>query len=149
LGKAGAMFVLGVLSMTTVFVTMRFLFGVHWGDPLAIAGLTLLSVLAVMSVTALVQTLAKTEAQAGSYGSVIGMAFALLGGNFFPIFQMPSLIQKLSALTPNGWALRGFTDVAYDGARAAHLLPNFAAMAAFTLVCGSVALLNVRRITAR
>ena len=143
------MFVLGVLSMTSVFVAMRAFFHVSWGDPVAVGGLTVLAVLAVMSITALVQTLAKTEQQAAAYGTVVGMVFALAGGNFFPIFQMPKLVQKISALTPNGWALRGFTDIAYDGARAKDLLPNFAAMAAFAAVCGAIALLNARRVSAR
>lgn len=149
LGKAGAVFVLGVCSMLSVYIAMRFFFKVSWGDPLAVAALTLLAVLAVMSISAVVQTLAKTEAQAAGYGSVVGIVFALAGGSFFPIFQMPPLVQKLSALTPNGWALRGFTDIAYDGAKAQNLLPNFAAMAAFAVVCGSIAWVNARRITAR
>jgi ABC-2 type transport system permease protein len=146
-GKGLAVFVLGLASMTTVYVVMAVVFGVSWGDPLAIAALTLLVVLALMSVTALVQTLAKTEAQAANYGSMIGMMFALVGGNFFPLFQMPKLIQRLSALTPNGWALRGFTDVAYDGAKLANLLPNLGAMAAFVAICGTLAAVRARRIT--
>ena len=40
---------------------------------------------------------------------------------------MPKLVQRISTLTPNGWALRGFTDMAYDGARASNLVPNFLA----------------------
>ena len=148
-GKGLSMFVLGLLSMTTVFVTMKVFFHVHWGDPLAIALLTVLAVLALMAVTALVQTLAKTEQQASGYGQLIAMVFSLLGGNFFPLFQMPAFVQKLAALTPNGWALRGFTDIAYDGAKAAQLLPNFAAIGAFIVVCGSIAIMNARRITLR
>jgi ABC-2 type transport system permease protein len=146
-GKGIAVFVLGMLSMTTVYVVMALFFGVHWGDPLAIGALTLLVVLALMSVTSLVQTLAKTEAQAASYGSIIGMMFALIGGNFFPLFQMPKFVQHLSALTPNGWALRGFTDVAYDGAKLVNLIPNLAAMAAFVAICGTIAAFRARRIT--
>jgi ABC-2 type transport system permease protein len=148
-GKAGAVFVLGVCSMTSVYVAMRFLFGVSWGDPLAVLLLTVLAVAAVMSIAAVVQTLAKTEQQAAAYGSIVGMVFALAGGNFFPLFQMPALVQKISALTPNGWALRGFTDIAYDGARAANLLPNFAAIASFAIVCGTIAWFNARRIAVR
>jgi ABC-2 type transport system permease protein len=146
-GKGISVFVLGILSMTTVYVVMAVLFGVHWGDPLAIGALTLLIVLALMSVTSLVQTLAKTEAQAANYGSMVGMMFALIGGNFFPLFQMPKFVQRLSALTPNGWALRGFTDVAYDGARLVNLIPNLAAMAAFVAICGTIAAIRARRIT--
>jgi ABC-2 type transport system permease protein len=147
LGKGIAVFVLGIASMTTMYVVMRVVFGVRWGDPLAIVALTLLIVLALMSVTSLVQTLAKTEAQAANYGSMIGMMFALVGGNFFPLFQMPKFVQTISALTPNGWALRGFTDVAYDGAHLVNVLPNVAAMAAFVAVCGTLAAIRARRIT--
>lgn len=148
-GKAAATFVLGIVSMASVYVTMRFLFKVDWGDPLAIAILTLLVVLALMAVTAVVQTLAKTEAQAAQYGGAIGSVFALAGGNFFPLFAMPEFMQKLSALTPNGWALRGFTDIAYDGASTADLLPNFAAIGAFALVFGTIAAIRAQRIALR
>jgi len=102
LGKGLAILALGLASMTTMYLVMGVFFGVHWGDPLAIAALTVLIVLALMAITTLVQTLAKTEMQAASYGSIVGMMLGLLGGNFFPLFQMGSFIQKVSALTPNG-----------------------------------------------
>jgi ABC-2 type transport system permease protein len=146
LGKGIAVFVLALASMTTMYLVMALVFGVHWGDPLAIGAVTVLVVLALMAITSVVQTLARTEAQAASYGSIVGMVLALLGGNFFPLFQMPAFIQRVSALTPNGWALRGFTDIAYDGARLVNILPNLAAIAAFVAVCGSVAAIRARRI---
>jgi len=146
LGKGLAILVLGLASMTTMYLVMGVFFGVHWGDPLAIGALTLLIVLALMAITTVVQTLAKTEMQAASYGSIVGMVLGLLGGNFFPLFQMPSFIQKVSALTPNGWALRGFTDIAYDGAKLANILPNLAAIAAFIVICGTVGAIRARRV---
>lgn len=146
-GKALAMFVLGLLSMISVFLFTGLLFGVDWGDPLAVGALTVAIVLAVMSVTALVQTLARTEQQASNYGTMVGMVLALFGGNFFPLFQLPTFVQRISAATPNGWALRGFTDIAYDGAALGDLLPNVAAIVAFVAVCGSLAALRARRIT--
>jgi ABC-2 type transport system permease protein len=146
LGKGLAVFALGLASMTTMYLVMTFAFHVHWGDPLAIAALTVLIVLALMAITTVVQTLAKTEMQAASYGSIVGMVLALLGGNFFPLFQMPAFLQRVSALTPNGWALRGFTDVAYDGAKLTNILPDVAAIAAFVVVCGTVGALRARRV---
>ncbi len=145
-GKGLAILVLGLSSMTTMYVVMGVFFGVHWGDPLAIAALTVLIVLALMAITTVVQTLAKTEAQAASYGSIVGMVLGLLGGNFFPLFQMPAFIQKVSALTPNGWALRGFTDIAYDGAKLTNILPNVVAIAAFVVICGTVGAIRARRV---
>lgn len=146
LGKGLAVFVIAIASMATMYVVMGVLFGVRWGDPLAVTAITLLIVLALMSVTSLVQTLARTEVQAAAYASMVGTIFALIGGNFFPLFQMPAFIQRLSALTPNGWALRGFTDIAYDGAKLPDLVPHLAAMAAFVVVCGSVAVFRARKI---
>lgn len=148
-GKALAIFVLGIASMTSVYLIMGLLFGVDWGDPLAIGALTLGAVASVMAITAVVQTLARTEQQAANYGQVVGMVLALLGGSFFPLFQMPAVIQRLSVLTPNGWAIRGFTDVAYDGAGVADLAPNLAVMAAFAVVCGGIASVRAKRIAVR
>jgi ABC-2 type transport system permease protein len=145
-GKALAMFVLGLMSMISVYVFTSVLFHVNWGDPLSIAVLSVLIVVAVMSVTALVQTFARTEQQAAAYGSLIGPLFTLAGGSFFPLFQLPAFMRRLSALTPNGWAMRGFTDIAYDGVRLAHLVPNILAISAFIAVCGVFAATRVRRI---
>jgi ABC-2 type transport system permease protein len=145
-GKALAVFVLGLASMTTMFVFMSVVFGIDFGDPLAVAALTVLTVLAVMAVTAVVQTLARNDQQADTLAQMLSISLALVGGNFFPIFQLPELIQRLSLATPNGWAIRGFTDLIYDGAGIADILPNLGAVAAFALVTGSIALVRSRRL---
>lgn len=146
-GKGVAVFVLGLASMATMFVFMGVVFGAQWGDPVALTVLAVVTVAAVLGVTAVVQTLARTEQQADSYGSMVAISFALLGGNFFPIHQTPELMQRLSLLTPNGWALRGFTDLVYDDAALAAVLPNVAAVMAFAVVCGGVAFVRARRMT--
>jgi ABC-2 type transport system permease protein len=145
-GKAFATFVLGVVSMVTVYVVMRVFFGVNWGDPLAISVLTVLTVGSLMMIIAVVQTLAKTEQAAANYGSMVGVVLAILGGNFFPQHLLPKFIQAASALTPNGWALRGFSDIAYDGATLVDLGPHVAALTAFTVICGAIAAYRARRI---
>jgi ABC-2 type transport system permease protein len=146
-GKALAVYVLGLASMATTFLFMGLVFGVRWGDPLALAVLTLLIVLAAMGVTAVVQTFAKTEEQASAFGTMVSVTLAILGGNFFPLFQLPRAIQYLSLGTPNGWALRGFTDVAYDGAGLGDLTVNILAIAAFAVVTCSIALRRARKVT--
>ncbi len=144
-GKGLAVFVLGLASMATMFIFMGVVFGAEWGDPVALVTLVVVTVLAVLGVTAVVQTLARTEQQADSYGSMVAISFALLGGNFFPIHQTPELMQRLSLITPNGWALRGFTDLVYDDATLTAVLPNVAAVTAFAVVCGGIAFVRARR----
>jgi ABC-2 type transport system permease protein len=70
---------------------------------------------------------------------------ALLGGNFIYLAQLPDLLQRLSLLTPNGWALRGFVDLVADGGGLSTVAAPVAVTAAFGLVTGAVALVRARR----
>jgi ABC-2 type transport system permease protein len=148
-GKAISGFVLGVVSVAVMFGSLGLLFDVSWGDPLALVVLTVVTVLAVMGLTALVQLLTKTNEQADALSSAVAAGLAMVGGNFFPIFQLPEVIQRISLLTPNGWALRGFTDVAYDGATLADLGPHIAVIAAFAVVTGGIAFMRAQRLAVR
>ena len=146
-GKAISGFVLGTVSVGVMFVTLGLLFDVSWGDPLSLVVLTVSTVLAVMGLTALVQLFARTNEQADAISSGVAAALAMVGGNFFPLFQLPETIQRISYLTPNGWALRGFVDVAYDGATLSDLGPHVAVILAFAVVTGGIALFRARRLS--
>jgi ABC-2 type transport system permease protein len=146
-GKAISGFLLGVVSVGVMFVTLGLLFDVSWGDPLSLVVLTVLTVLAVMGLTALVQLFARTNEQADAISSGVAAALAIVGGNFFPLFMLPEAVQRISLATPNGWALRGFVDVAYDGATLSDLGPHIAVIGAFAIVTGGLALLKARRLS--
>jgi ABC-2 type transport system permease protein len=146
LGKAASAFVLGLVSFTVMFVIFGLLLDVSWGDPLALVVLTVATVLAVMGLMTVAQTGARTTEGADAVAQVMTVTLALLGGSFFPIFQMPEIMQRLSYLTPNGWALRGYTDIAYDGATLGDLGPHLAAITAFAVVTGGLGIWRSRRI---
>ncbi len=148
-GKAISGFVLGITSVAVMFGSLGLLFDVNWGDPLALVVLTVVTVLAVMGLTALVQLMTKTNEQADALSSAVAAGLAIIGGNFFPIFMLPELIQRVSLLTPNGWALRGFTDVAYDGATLADLGPHLVVITAFAVVTGGIAIRRARKLSLR
>lgn len=144
-GKALAAFVLGVTSVLVMWLATTLVFGADWGDPLAVVALTTSSVLAAIGITALVVTLARTDEQADGYGSLVVFTLALLGGNFIYLAQLPDLLQRLSLLTPNGWALRGFVDLVADGGGLATVAAPVAVTAAFGVATGLVALVRARR----
>jgi ABC-2 type transport system permease protein len=146
LGKAASAFVLGLVSFVVMFLAFSLLLDVSWGDPLALAALTVTTVLAVMGLMTLAQTGAKTVEGADAVAQVMTVTLALLGGSFFPIFQMPSVMRALSYLTPNGWALRGYTDIAYDGATLSDIAPHLAAIVAFAVVTGGLGIWRARKI---
>jgi ABC-2 type transport system permease protein len=100
-----------------------------------------------MGVTALVGLLAKTDEQADAYASMASITLALLGGNFFPVHEMPELMQKLSLGTPNGWAIRGFTDLVYEGGGVSSVATHLAVIAAFAAVTGGLAVLRARKVS--
>lgn len=137
-GKALAVLALGLASMMILYGTTVLLFGARWGSTSAVLALTAAIVVAVIAITALVTTLAKTDNQANTYASALAFVLALVGGNFIAVYHLPPVLQVVSALTPNGWALRGYADVAAGAGLGAAALP-VAAIAAFALVCGAAA----------
>lgn len=147
-GKVASSFVLGLVSITSMILATTLLLGANWGDPLAVAAITLAIVFAAVGVTGLVITLAKTVEQAQGYGSIAAVGLALLGGNFIQVTDAPEIIRKLSLLTPNGWALRSFVDLSAEGGGVGSILPALGAIVAFGVVAGGLALLRGRKLVA-
>jgi ABC-2 type transport system permease protein len=88
----------------------------------------------------LVMSLARTEAQAGAYGSAVAIVFALVGGSFVPISFAPAILRKLTLLTPNGWALHAFTDLATGTRSLATVVTAILVCLGFGVVTGSIGL---------
>lgn len=139
-GKASASFVLGVASMVVLATATTVVLGADWGDPLSAAVLILVTVFAVMGVVGMVVTFARTEQQANGYASIAAFTLALLGGNFVDLGQAPALLRTLSLLTPNGWALRAFGDLATEGGGLVSVLPEVGAIVAFGAATSAIAI---------
>jgi ABC-2 type transport system permease protein len=144
-GKALAAFTLGTASVLVMWLATTLVFGADWGDPVAVVALTVSSVLSAIGITALVVTLARTDEQAEGYSSLVVFTLALLGGNFVYLAQLPELLQRVSLLTPNGWALRGFVDLVADGGGLSTVAVPVAVTLTVGLVTGALALYRARR----
>ena len=144
-GKSLATFVYGVASLGTVAVVTSLVFGANWGPPLVVLALILAMALTMVGLTALVITAARTERQADGLASMLTFGLVLLGGNFVFIGGAPPLVRSLALLTPNGWALRAFTDLAGGAAWTAAMVPLMAILA-FALGTGAIAFLLRRRV---
>jgi ABC-2 type transport system permease protein len=146
-GKALASFAVGLVSTTLLVAATTWLLDARWGDPLGVALLVFCVVLAAVGVTALVATLATTTAQAGAYVSIVAVVGGLLGGTFFPISQA-GVLGTIRFLSPQGWLMEGFQELAYGGAVAdiARPLLGVFAIAAAT---GSIAWVRSQRMVAR
>lgn len=148
-GKALSVFVFGVASLGVVALVTTAAFGAYWGSPIAVAVVCGALVVSVVCLTALVIGLARSQRQAEGIASAVVFGLALLGGNFVFVSAEPDLLRRLSLLTPNGWALRAFTDLATRGGGLHTVLVPVAAILAFGGVVGLVAAsLSRRAVTA-
>ncbi|HEY5110247.1 MAG TPA: ABC transporter permease [Acidimicrobiales bacterium] len=138
-GKVLSAFVFGIVSITVIAAVTSFAFGADWGSPMAAGLLSLVMVMAVTATTALVIGVARTQRQAEGISSFVVFGLALLGGNFVFSAATPPLMQRLTLLTPNGWALRGYTDLATTGGGLSVVAGPVAAILVYTVVVAAVA----------
>ncbi len=143
-GKALSVFVYALASLGTMSAVTALVFGASWGNPIGVAVLCVGMAASVVALSALVMGVARTERQAEGLSSMFTFALALLGGSFLFLGSAPPLLRRLAVLTPNGWALRGFTDLATGVDVWTAVAAPVAGMAAFTAVVGAVALVAGR-----
>ena len=144
-GKALSVFVYAMASLLTMAIFTSVVFDADWGPWWAIVVLNTAMATAVVALTALLIVAARTDRQADGIASVLTFGLALLGGNFTSLTVAPAILRKLSLLTPNGWALRGFTELATGVSPADALRGPLLAIASFAVVVGGGALVLSRR----
>jgi ABC-2 type transport system permease protein len=132
-GKVFGIYLMGVAQVSILILASSLFFRVKWGDPL---GMTVLILAAVFGATGwgmLITAFARNPNQVASIGSAIMLTFGLLGGSFISLEMMPLPIQLFSRITPNSWALDGFTTLALGGG-----LPELTTPIIALLIMGSV-----------
>lgn len=139
LGKALGAFVLAGASVAVMMLVTGAAFGADWGDPAAAALVSLAMVLVVVALTALVIVLARSERQAEMVSSVVIFGLALLGGNFVFVSVEPDLLRRLALLTPNGWALRAYTDLSTTGGGLSTVAVPLLVITGFAVAIGALA----------
>jgi ABC-2 type transport system permease protein len=148
-GKAAATFGYALASLGTTLGASVMLFGASWGGFGPVALLCVSMAFVVVALTALVTATAGTQRQAEGASSLLVFALALLGGNFVFIGAAPPTLRRLALFTPNGWALRGFTDLATGLSGFGTVALPVTVILGFAVAIGSVAglLARARRLT--
>jgi ABC-2 type transport system permease protein len=114
-GKVMGVFFTGIAQVGILIIATTMLFGVKWGDPLGIAVLILAAVFAATGWGMLITAFARTPGQVASIGSAVMLIFAILGGSFINLEQMPPFFHTISRITPNAWGMDGFITLALGG----------------------------------
>lgn len=106
-GKVFGIFLSGVTQVGVLVIGSTLLYQLYWGD---MAGVLLLIVAVAIAATGwglLLAAFARTPAQVSSYGTALMLIFGVLGGGFVNL-PREGLLEIVSRITPNAWALDGF-----------------------------------------
>ncbi|MDO9574356.1 MAG: ABC transporter permease [Candidatus Contubernalis sp.] len=114
-GKFLGIFFAGVCQFAVIVFASALLFGVNWGNPLGVAILSLGAVCGATGIGLIIAAFSKTAASVDAMGSLIILSMSALGGSMFPVFAMPPVVQTLSKITLNSWAMEGFMKLMFEG----------------------------------
>ena len=114
-GKVFGIFLTGTAQMLILIGTSSLFFQLKWGDTLGVIVLVFAAVFGATGWGMVITALARTPSQVASIGTAVMLIFGIMGGSFINLEQMPSFVQTFSKITPNAWALDGFTTLGLGG----------------------------------
>ena len=140
--QAALMLAVGVWLMPQIGGEGLSLQGIDWSALL----LMLLAIsLAAVSLALAVACLVSTHAQAATFGPILNVLMAALGGVMVPLFVMPPVMQKIATYSPMNWGLEGLLNVLLRNGDVASVLPQVGRLAGFTTLMLVIAFLLFRR----
>jgi ABC-2 type transport system permease protein len=146
LGKIAPYVVVGGLQMSLILVAAHLLFAVPVVGSLALLiALTLLFIVANLSVGYTFSTIATNQLQAMQMSFFFFLPSMLLSGFMFPFRGMPVWAQYVGEILPLTHYLRLVRGVMLKGATLADLQPDLLALAAFTLAAMGIAVARFRQ----
>lgn len=138
-GRGLGVVALGVASLSVIWAVTGVALGADWGDPAGVVLLIVAASLSVAGIAGLIAGAARTEQQAETMSSAAAFTFALLGGTFIPLGQLPGPLQVVALFTPTGWALRGFAELSAGEGTVIDVVPHVLVLLIWALVTGVVA----------
>lgn len=143
-GKVFGIFLTGFAQLIILIFGTSLLFGLAWGQPLALLVLIAATVLGATGWGLLLAALARTPFHVSSIGTALMLFFGILGGSFIPAAAFPRALQSLRLITPNAWALDALGQLA-QGATLLDIGGAVLALLLMALILGSVAVFVFRR----
>ncbi|MEE1612928.1 ABC transporter permease [Microvirga sp. CF3016] len=146
LGKIAPYLLVGGVQMTIILVAARLLFGIPViGSLWLLIGLTLLFILANLSIGYTFSTVAQNQLQAMQMSFFFFLPNILLSGFMFPFKGMPGWAQAIGEILPLTHYLRIVRGIMLKGATFTDLQTDVLALAAFTLFAMGVAVARFRQ----
>ncbi|OFX22470.1 MAG: hypothetical protein A2041_08235 [Bacteroidetes bacterium GWA2_31_9b] len=107
---------------------------------IALALLAISSGLAATGLGVAIGTIATTHEQSSTFGAVLIIIFAALGGIWVPIYVMPHTMRIFSQFSPLNWGLSGFYDVFLRNGDILTVLPEVLKLLLFFVIMLMIAI---------
>lgn len=115
LGAGVTRLLLALLQSLLILLVGTFVFGVSWGDPVAVAVLVLVFALLATGAGLLIGSLVQKPEQVPSLGIPISMGMAMLGGCMWPLEIVGPALRTAGHLTPHAWAMDAWISLGFEG----------------------------------
>jgi ABC-2 type transport system permease protein len=142
LGKTAGVMIVGIVSMSAVWLITWLGFGAYWGAPLGVFLVIVAAVTAIAGISLLITGLARTEAQADALTTIVALLFAVAGGTFF--LGATGVLNTLRLFTPNGLALSAFVDLSAAQAGVLEVMPTILLLVGIGVGTATIGLLALR-----
>lgn len=143
-GEALGRFVLAAIQAVLIVLLSRLLFGVEWGDGLAVGAVTVAFCLAAAGFAMLLGSVLATEQQALAVALLLGAGLGAIGGSMVPLIFFPPIMRALSHIAPHAWGNEALIKLLKDGDGIAAVLPQIGALIGFAVATFSLAIWRLR-----
>jgi ABC-2 type transport system permease protein len=137
---------IGIIQAAVIITGSALLFGVTWGQPLAVAAVVVLFTLVATGAGILLGTLFRNEQQAIGISLLLGMGLGALGGCMVPLEVFSPAMKTIAHITPQAWGNDAFAKLAGDSATILAILPQLGVLAAYAAVLLALATWRLRRV---
>ncbi|WP_158176245.1 ABC transporter permease [Heyndrickxia camelliae] len=144
LGYLLSFFLIGWVQFAILMVFSSIVFHVVWGNIVGLIVLISALLLCVVGLGLAIASMVKTTEQQTAIGSLIIVSTCMLGGVYWPLSVVPTIMQKIANFVPQSWAMKGFTNLIADGGALPDILQPVTILLAFAAVFLSFGLLRVR-----
>ncbi|PTX58892.1 ABC-2 type transport system permease protein [Melghirimyces profundicolus] len=144
-GQITARVILNGLQAVAVLFVGYFVFGVHvYGSWLLLIMFILLGTLTFMSIGFIIASLSRTPESAAPIAGLISFPMIFVGGIFFPVRDLPGILQPLVKAIPIGYLTDALRKVMNEGATLIQLWVPAAVLGAWVVVAFTTAALTFR-----
>ena len=118
----GRVVLAGIQALLIVLLSWQ-LFGVQWGNGLAVAAVTIAFCLVAAGFAMLLGSTLATEQQAFAVAILLAFAMAGMGGSMVPLLFFPPIMVDLAHITPHAWGNDALKELVQEGGTLTDVLP--------------------------